>query len=200
MNLYGASGHAKVILDIIKSLSMQVNYILDDDLHISSLNGNKVYHEVTGTFCEEETIISIGNNETRKRIAENFKGSIHPAIAHASAVISPTATLLKGTVVMANASVNSSAFIGEHSIINTGATVEHDCNLGNFVHISPNAALAGDVIVGEGTHIGIGAVIIPGVKIGKWVTVGAGAVVINDIPDEVIVVGNPARIIKKKNK
>jgi sugar O-acyltransferase (sialic acid O-acetyltransferase NeuD family) len=198
MNLYGASGHAKVILDILHSLSLKVDNIIDDNLEVKSLAGHKVFHTVTDSVCAGETIISIGKNDIRKKISESFKGRFHPAIAHASAVISPSAKLQKGTVVMANASVNSEAIIGEHCIINTGATVEHDCLLKNYVHISPNAALAGDVTVGEGTHIGIGAVVIQGIKIGKWVTVGAGAVVINDIPDGVVVVGNPAQIIKEK--
>lgn len=197
MNLYGASGHAKVIIDIINSLSLQVENIIDDDPTISSFAGFKVYHKITDKISKGETIISIGNNKIRKKIIENYPGRIHPAISHSSAVISPSAQLMNGTVVMANASVNSSAIIGEHCIINTGASVEHDCNLGDFVHISPNAALAGDVKIGEGSHIGIGAVVIPGIKIGKWVTVGAGAVVIRDIPNNVIVVGNPAKIIKK---
>ncbi len=199
MNLYGASGHAKVIMDIIKSQSLQLDYILDDDTNVSFLDDRQVSHQVTQDILLGETIISIGNNEIRKELAENFKGNIHSAIIHTSAVVSPSAKIMKGTVVMANASVNASAVIGKHCIINTGATVEHDCTLGDFVHISPNAALAGDVVVGEGTHIGIGAVVIPGIKIGSWVKVGAGAVVINDIPDGVVVVGNPAKIIKENN-
>lgn len=198
MNLYGASGHAKVIIDIIHSQLLQVDYILDDNVEVKSLCGIKVCHKANEIFYQGETILSIGNNEIRKKISADFKGRIHPAILHKSAVVSPSAKIMRGTVVMANASVNSAAIVGEHCIINTGAIVEHDCKLENFVHVSPNVALAGDVSVGEGTHIGIGAVVIPGVKIGKWVMVGAGAVVINDIPDKVVVVGNPAQIIKEK--
>ncbi|MCM4158757.1 acetyltransferase [Antarcticibacterium flavum] len=200
MNLYGASGHAKVIIDIIRSLSLEVDHIIDDDPQVKNFNNLEVTHKLTENISNGETIISIGNNEIRKKISEKFAGAIHPAIAHPSAVISPSAKLMQGTVVMANAAVNAAAVIGEHCIINTGATVEHDCKLGNFVHISPNAALAGDVEVGEGSHIGIGAVVIQGIKIGKWVTVGAGAVVINDIPDGVVAVGNPAQVIKEKTK
>lgn len=198
MNLYGASGHARVIIDIIESIDKQIDYIIDDDPAVTSLAGREVLHKVTEDIYKSKTLISIGNNEIRKKIAKTFSGEIHPAIIHKSAVVSPSAKLMEGTVVMANASINSSSIIGEHCIINTGATVEHDCQLDNFVHISPNAALAGDVRIGEGSHIGIGAAVIPGISIGKWVTVGAGAVVIKDIPDGVVVVGNPARIIKQK--
>jgi len=197
MNLYGASGHAKVIIDIVRSQSLKIDYIIDDDPNVKILDGQKVCHVISDEIIKGETIVSIGNNRIRKKITDKFSGNIHDAITHASAVISASAKLNLGTVVMANAVINSSAIIGEHCIINSGAIVEHDCKLGNFVHISPNAALAGDVHVGEGTHIGIGAVVLPGINIGKWVTIGAGAVVIRDIPDGVVAVGNPAQIIKE---
>src|SRR5690606_34692257 len=189
MNLYGASGHAKVIIDIAKSQSLVITHIIDDDPNVKQINGKEVCHRVTDEISKVETIISIGNNLIRKKIADKFIGKIHSAIAHSSAVISPSAKLHKGTVVMSNAVINASVEIGEHCIINSGAIIEHDCILGNFVHISPNAALAGDVKIGEGTHVGIGAVIIPGIKIGKWVTIGAGAIVIKDIPDGMVAVG-----------
>ena len=68
------------------------------------------------------------------------------------------------------------------------------------MHISPNATLSGNVVVGTGTHIGSGAVSIQGIRIGKWCTIGAGTVVIRDVPDFSTVVGNPGRIIKRKEQ
>ncbi|MBX9807224.1 MAG: acetyltransferase, partial [Flavobacteriaceae bacterium] len=54
----------------------------------------------------------------------------------------------------------------------------------------------GNVTIGEGAHIGIGATIIQGITIGKWAVIGAGAVIIENIPDNVVVVGVPGKIIK----
>lgn len=200
MNIYGASGHAKVIMDIAKSNEIQIESIFDDNRDLKEISGLKVKHSISLEALKNEFIIAIGDNTIRKKVVSNFGGKMHPALIHESAVVSSSAVLGKGTVMMANASVNGDSVIGEHCIINTGATIEHDCILGNFVHISPNAALAGGVEIGEGTHVGIGAVVIPGTKIGKWVTVGAGAVILKDIPDNVVVVGNPGRIIKNKTK
>lgn len=194
--LFGASGHAKVILDIFFSNKIIVSAVLDDNPKISTLSNIPVIQANQFQFCEaQKFIISIGNNSIRKRIVENNIFDYYTAL-HIEASVSSFAFIGEGTVVMPQAVINSDAKIGKHCIINSRSVVEHDCVLENFVHISPNVSLAGNVIVGEGTHIGIGASVIQGINIGKWVTIGAGAVIINDIPDYAVVVGNPGKIIK----
>ncbi len=199
MNIYGASGHGKVIIDIAESINIKIDQIFDDNNKIESLNERVVIHELNDFFLNSDTIIAIGNNKIRKRVVDTFNGTIAEAIVHKSAIISPNAVVNRGTVIMSNSCVNASTSIGKHCIINTASTIDHDCVLGDYVHISPNAAIAGNVIIKEGTHVGIGAVIIPGIKIGKWVTIGAGAVIIRDVPDYAVVVGNPGKIIKYLN-
>jgi len=199
MLLYGASGHGKVILDILSALSINVRCFLDDDPAIRTFAGLPVFQSVQDANVAEGEccIISVGNNRIRKLLAERLSLQAIYAV-HPSAQMSPSVTVGTGTVVMANASVNADSRVGVHCIINTNASVDHDCALGDYVHISPNAALAGNVSVGEGTHVGIGACVLQGIRIGSWATVGAGAVVIRDVPDNAVVVGNPARIIKTK--
>ena len=199
--LYGASGHCKVVVDILKLNNDEIEQILDDnpsgktlfDIPVVlnsrdfDLNGKKVF-------------ITIGDNSIRERIAKSIDTKFHIAI-HPNSIVSSFASIDEGTVIMAGAVVNAGASIGKHCIINTGAIVEHDCILNDYVHISPNAAVAGDVTVGVGSHIGIGASIIQGIKIGKWTVIGAGTVILTDVPDYAIVVGNPGKIIKfRKNE
>jgi sugar O-acyltransferase (sialic acid O-acetyltransferase NeuD family) len=194
--LFGASGHCKVVVDVLQSNGEAIAGIIDDNPKIEILSGIPVMtSNVFDAGAAQQFLVSIGNNTIRKKIVQRLAGSFHSAI-HKAAVISEFATIGKGTVVMAGAIVNSGAAIGSHCIINSGAVIEHDCQLGDFVHVSPNASLAGDVMVGEGTHIGIGATVIQGIKIGKWATIGAGAVLIRDVPDYAVVVGNPGIIIK----
>lgn len=199
MNIYGASGHGKVIVDIIKSVSSEIDFVIDDNPEVKEFAGKSVIHKLTPEVLKYETVFAVGQNHIRKKLTQGFGGLVVDAIVHSSAVLSNSAQLGKGTVVMANAVINAAAVAGKHCIMNTGAVVEHDVNLGNFVHISPGAVITGNVSIGEGTHIGAGAIVIPGIKIGKWVNVGAGAVIIRDIPDFAVVVGNPGKVIKYKS-
>lgn len=198
MYLYGASGHAKVILDIINtSTEYVVKGIYDDDPEKKNLEGIPVLNTIDGIKPQGEFIISIGNNAIRKKIAETINASFVTGI-HQSAIVSKINVLIgKGTVVMPLAVINPATSIGKHCIINTASVVEHDCTIEDYVHISPNAALAGNVSVGEGTQIGIGANVIPGVSIGEWCVIGAGSTVIKDVPDYSVVVGSPAKFIRK---
>lgn len=192
--LYGASGHCRVVIDILNLKEIPIELIVDDNPAINSLGGIPVV--LSKEFKERDNlIIAIGNNLIRKKLSKKNSAN-YIKLIHPQTIISPFATIEKGTVVMAGAIINSNCKIGSHCIINTGALIEHDCTIGNFVHISPKATLAGNVIVGEGTQIGIGAIIIQGVKIGKWAIIGAGAVIIKDVPDHAVIVGNPGKIVK----
>ncbi|MGX7668087.1 acetyltransferase [Flavobacterium pedocola] len=196
MYLYGASGHSKVIVDIIKELKGVIEAVLDDYPKTDSIYGLPVMHPSAAGLKKNDTlIISIGDNSVRKKIAQQLEVTFTTAV-HPSAIVSESASLGEGSVVMPNAVVNAFSEIGKHCIINSGAIVEHDCKLEDFVHISPNAALAGNVNVGEGSQVGIGASVIQGVTIGKWAVIGAGTVVLKDVPDYAVVVGNPGKVIK----
>jgi acetyltransferase EpsM len=198
--LYGASGHCKVIIDILKSNNESVEIILDDNPKILSLLGIPVVHASSCTdLIDKKVLITIGDNSVRKEISKGINTHFHITI-HAKAIVSAYATVGPGTVVMAGAIINAATSIGKHCIVNSGAVIEHDCVVQDFVHISPNVSLAGDVTVGTGSHVGIGTSVIQGIKIGKWSIIGAGAVIIKDVPDYAVVVGNPGKIIKFKEK
>ena len=195
MILYGASGHAKVIIDILEAMGIEVSELFDDNNSLEKLQNIKVSIPRETT---EKLIISIGNNRIRKMIVESHSYTYGVAI-HPTAVLSPYAHVGEGTVVMQGAIIQSDVVVGKHCIVNTGATIDHECQIEDYVHVSPNATLCGNVKVGEESWIGAGSVIIPGIKIGKNSVVGAGSVVIRDIPDNCIAAGNPCKIIKQKD-
>ena len=207
--IIAASGHGKVVLDILQqNEDVEITGFIDDDhvLHGKGVNGVPVIgnfsmiSNMTGKI--DRGIVAIGDNHIRAEFFKKLQDigiqtitAIHPA-----AIIAKTATVGNGTVVAANAVINPSAEIGENCIINTGATIDHDNFIADHVHISPGVNLAGNVSVSEYSHIGIGASIINGITIGQNVTVGAGAVVTKDVPDNAVVVGMPAKIIKYNEK
>ncbi|KFF18271.1 acetyltransferase [Flavobacterium hydatis] len=196
--LYGASGHCKVVIDILRSNNDDVRCIFDDYPKTEEILGIPVLKaSLLRSSLSDFIIVSIGDNFLRKKVVSKVAASFFKAI-HSTAILSINSKIGKGSVIMAGVIINSSVEIGEHCIINSGAVIEHDCKIGDFCHISPNASLAGNVNLGEGTHVGIGACVIQGVKIGKWVTIGAGSVIIKDVPDFATVVGNPGKIIKYK--
>ena len=201
MILYGASGHGKVILDILK-LQGEKEISVCDDRATGDFCGIKVERpEEIGGWDSRNVVVGIGINTVRKKVVEKLDKSITFGHGiHPKAVIAEGVKVGEGTVVMAGAVINPGAEVGRHCIVNTCASIDHDCILEDYVHISPNATLSGNVVVGTGTHFGSGAVSIQGIRIGKWCTIGAGTVVIRDVPDFSTVVGNPGRIIKRKEQ
>lgn len=197
MYLFGASGHGKVIKDILNANGIKVEAFADDNPNVNECGGRPVMHDATGL---SPMIVSIGVNRIRKMIVERLKAN-NPDIKfvtaiHPSAVISPSAKIGEGTVVMAGAVINADAVIGNHCIVNTGATVDHDCKIGDYCHIAPGVNISGATHVGEGTWVGVGSCVIQCLNIGKNCMIGAGSVVVKDIPDNVTAFGCPAKVIK----
>jgi sugar O-acyltransferase (sialic acid O-acetyltransferase NeuD family) len=119
-------------------------------------------------------------------------------LVHPSSIILPRTTLGVGTIVSCGVLVASNATIGKHVFLNRGARVGHHTRIGDFVAIQPGANIAGMIEIGDATYIGMGAVIIERLKIGRESIIAAGSVVTKDVPDHVLVAGNPA-VIKKEN-
>ena len=193
--LIGGSGHAKVIIDCIRSAGADVFGVLDDSILAETrVHGVPVLGKTDeyDKYCDHPFLMAIGNNKIRRALAEkmNVKWA---TVVHPRAVVSDSANLGEGTVVMPNAVINADAIVGRHCIINTGAVVEHDNLLGDYVHISPNAVLGGTVTVGDGTHIGLGACVRNNMNICGDCTIGVGAAIVKNIAEPGIYVGVPAR-------
>lgn len=194
MIIYGASGHGKVIEDILESMGEHVSCFIDDNVNLTSVHGISVLHSYAPTA--EPVVIAIGNNAVRKRIVKRLCAHYGKAI-HPNAIVSQRAKIGEGSVVMAGAIIQPDVVIGYHCIVNTGVSVDHECHIADYVHISPHATLCGNVAVGEGTWVGAGTTVIQGIHIGKWVVIGAGSVITTDIPDYALVLGNRQYLLKE---
>jgi sugar O-acyltransferase (sialic acid O-acetyltransferase NeuD family) len=200
--LIGYSGHAYVVIETVLDNGFQIHGYSDREKAFSNpycldyLGFEKADHFI-GWQKEVSFVLGIGDNKLRQSIADliESKGKNIELIIHKTANVSNSAVIGKGSFINKNVVVNALVVVGKNVILNTGCIIEHECELQDAVHIAPGVVLAGNVVVGERTFIGANSVVKQGVKIGKDVVVGAGTVIINDIPDEVIVVGNPGRIL-----
>ncbi|MFS0655139.1 acetyltransferase [Bacillus sp. 179-C3.3 HS] len=199
--IIGAGGHSKVIQDLIFVHPDYTLYaILDDRFEAETTQKGILYGPISmaeklrESMPDAKWVIAIGQNKTRLQVEERLSLSKkkYVKLIHPTAIISPSAKIDFGSVVMAKAVVQADAVIGAHVIINTGSIVEHDCFLAPFAHLSPGAVLTGGVSIHEGAHVGASAVVIPGKSIGKWSVIGAGAAVITDIQAQKTAVGVPA--------
>ena len=196
----GYSGHAFVAVDILLSSGYNVTNYCDQER--KSLNPYSL--EYLGPEHEDRAMqwlkqrayfIAIGDNAVREKLYRRLSGVISPPVnaIHPSSIIASTVTLQDGIMIAAGAVINPLASIGAGAICNTSSSIDHECVVGSFAHIAPGAILCGNVQVGERTFIGAGAVIRQGIQIGSDVMIGAGCVVVKNVPDNMIMVGNPQK-------
>ena len=154
----GPAAHAKVILNILDLMYVDVAAILDDreELDGQTLLNRPVFYAPEALPDLQWKGITKGIVAYRKPTASGRKSRIIIegmgftliTAVHPSTVIDPTVQIGEGSVVMAGVIVNSSAVIGRNVVLNTGCTVDHDCWVGDYVHISPGVHLGGSVTVG----------------------------------------------------
>ncbi len=146
-----------------------------------------------------EFVIAIGEPSARRKIANtlmscNFKLG---RLIDPTSTISSSATISDGILVAPFCSISTDAVLAENSCINTMSIVGHDVVVGSNSVISSMVNLGGGCTVGEDTYIGMGALVKERIKIGSNSIIGMGSVVYNDIPDGVIALGNPARVVRE---
>lgn len=104
-------------------------------------------------------------------------GAELPVIKSPHAIVSPRASLERGTVVMHGAVVNAGAAIGENCIVNSMALVEHDTIVGNHCHVATGARINGGCTVGAESFIGSGAILFQRAQVPVRSVVSAGSIV-----------------------
>ena len=200
--IFGNSGHAKVVIDIIEREGRyDIAFLVDDDPTLKNIDfyGYRVIGGKQELLAGRERIssgiVAIGSNSARNSVATwlmahgfNLVTAIHP-----SAQVGRGVAVGSGSVIMAGSVINSDSRIGRNVIVNTRAGIDHDCTIGDDVHLAPGTVLCGSVTIGDGTFVCAGSTIIPNLTIGSHVTIGAGSTVIRDVPDGVTIMGSPAK-------
>jgi len=207
--IIGAGGHGRVVREIVElQAGLEPVAFYDDD----PLKWGQVIDgtPVSGAIGElrggprpvDAVVVAIGlNNTLRARFFEEMSGlgyemasAIHPYSS-----VSKATSIGRGFVGMAGIIINPGTEIGENVCVNTGASVDHDCRLEDHCMIFPNASIAGGVRVGRLACVCQNASVNQYLTVAARSIVGAGAVVTENIPEGVVAVGAPARVIRSIN-
>ena len=200
-----AGGHGRVVADILTCLAtsgakLSTAGFVDDT---PALIGTRVAGlPVLGPLDSlpkhscDAIVVALGDNAVRRRLCDRFvaAGAQLVPVVHPRAVVAKTANVGAGAVVCAGAIVQPGASIGRGAIVNTSASVDHDSRIGDFAHVAPGARIGAHVTVGDETLIALAASVVAGRTIGARSIVGAGSLVLNDLRDDVVAFGTPARV------
>lgn len=209
--IFGAGGHAKVVLDVIEKQGLyEPVFIVDDDPALkgttffgySVLGGREDLLAAKPSALAAKCLVAIGDNVKRLNVAQWLEEHDYELISavHPSVQLGRGVAIGVNSVVMAGCVINSDTKIGNSVIVNTAATIDHDCTIGDGVHIAPGCHLCGNVSLGPATLLGAGTIVSPGITIGGSTIVGAGSVIIENLPEHVVAVGHPAKIVKRNNE
>jgi len=147
-------------------------------------------------------VCAIGNPRTRQwviRQLSNF-GVRYFDIIHPTVRMSKYVEIGEGSIICAGAILSTQIKVGKHVHVNLNSTIGHDVIIEDFSTIAPGANVSGNVFIGQGCDIGTNSSIIQGLNIGRGATIGAGSVVNNDVDENTVVVGVPAKAIKKSTE
>ena len=210
--LIGGGNQAHYTIDIIEKEGKYNIIGIIDSIHDvgSDRFGYKIIgrQENLSKLIEEYNIdvgvISIGDNWSRYKVYNNiieqvpnfeFANAIHPSV-----VIGNNVKLGKGIVAMAGCIFNPKSVIGDFTFFATGAQVEHDCFIDKIASISAGSITGGYVKIGKFSAITLGVTIMDRIEIGENTVVGSGSLVVKSLPDNVLVYGNPVKIIRERKQ
>ena len=207
--LFGAGGHARSVISALHAAGKwRIAVVLED------AGGDAVKtvlgHQVLGDRSRlaelrqagiDKGFVAIGDNRARGRIADALleAGYSLVRVIHPTAVCMTDASIAAGSFVHALAVVGPECELGRNAIVQPFASVGHESRIGACVQLSPGVHIGGRARIGDYSFLGPGAVIYPGITLGSNVLVGANSVVNKDVADDTVVVGNPARFLRRND-
>lgn len=204
--LIGGGGHCKVVINILKNLSIFEIYGISD-------KNENIGKEILGVPINltdeklgdiknqgvEYAFITLGispNSKKRLELINSAKslGFKIPIIISKDAIVPASTKIGEGTLIEDGVIVDPDVIIGQNCIINKNCVISHDVVIQNNVNLSPGCLINGNTLIKDNSYIGTGGIVLQELQIGKNTIVGAGAVVTKSINDNVTAIGIPARI------
>ena len=209
---WGAKYKAGIIYNLIQkkqliniNKNLKVSFLFDPGLSKQTFNtkakfSNKKIDLFKFLKKSNFFVTCIGNEygKARYMISKKLEKKLTPlSIISKHSTISDVKNIGTGVQIFPNSILNENSTIGDYTILNTSSLVEHDCILGSGVHVMPGAVLGGNVVVKDFVMIGLNATILPNITIEEGAFIGAGSVVTKNVKKNEVVIGNPAKFIRK---
>lgn len=202
--IFGYSGHSYVVIESLLELGFTIMGYFDKEAaeynpYNLSYCGYEADTDLQNIVKAAFVFPCVGEGSIRQKLVNNFTdlGLKQFIVKDPSANISRTAVIGPSTFIGKNSVINALSVIGTGVIINTGSIVEHECKVDDFTHLAPSSTLAGNVHIGKHSFIGANSTVKQNTTIGTNSILGAGGVLLNNLPDNEIWVGNPAKKLER---
>lgn len=209
--LFGAGGFGREVMPYARASIAQTLGLVSDEVAVlfvetwqpdwTEVNGYPIIsiEEFSRLDGPRYFNVAIGDGRAREAISKQVgdMAKVLPVRAPQSIFLDNN-LIGEGAIFCSNTMLTSNVTIGRFFQGNIYSYVAHDCVIGDFVTFAPGVRCNGRVHIGNYAYIGTNAIIREGtpdkpLKIGVGAVVGMGAVVTKDVPDGMIVVGNPAK-------
>lgn len=198
LGLLGAGGQAIEVIDYYEG-EVLFFAVEQSFLRVGNFEKYQVNIESPGeSILETPVIAAVGGPRLKRELVELWPGTTYGQVIASDATLAQSACLGAGAIVAPGVRIMAKADVGEHVLINTASVVSHECSIGDFSTISPGVTLGGRCLLGQGVFVGIGATVRDGVSIGEGAVIGAGAVVLKDVPPGAVMVGVPAKMLRRE--
>lgn len=206
LGVYGAGGLGREVEIIARKINAagrrweKIVYI-DDNEAITEVLGVPSYSfDKVRALCPDlEISIAVGEPVTREKVYNKVKsaGIRLATLIHPGVYIDESSQIGEGVTICEGVTTTSCVVLEDNVYVQPHAVIGHDIHIGKHSVIGSNTEIGGENVIGERVFIGFMVGTLQGLKIGNDVEISAGSIVFRDIEPGMIVMGNPARVIRR---
>jgi sugar O-acyltransferase (sialic acid O-acetyltransferase NeuD family) len=211
--IFGANNSAlSMLFEILESLpgqNKEVEIILNQHqndyspFHVSSVKIKEIDIDIWVPGEDDQYLLGVYKPESKQIIVNLYSSkfgieeSKYSSVIHPFSSIATTSDIRPGVIINPGAILAPYCILGKFVSVNRMVTIGHHTQIGDYSTINPASNIAGHCLIGENVMIGMSSTVIDHIKIGSNSIIGAGSLVTKDVPENVLVYGSPAKIIRE---
>lgn len=206
LGIYGAGGLGREVEIIARKINAvkrrwdKIVFVVDEP-EKDELNGFEIvpFSCFNESYPDGEISIAVGEPVTREKLYNKVKekGLRLATLIHPGVYIDESSKIGEGVTICEGVTTTSCVTLEDNVYVQPHAVIGHDIHIGKHSVVGSNVEIGGANIIGERVFIGFMVGTLQGLKIGDDVEISAGSIVFRDIEPGMIVMGNPARVIRK---